>query len=209
MTVGLYHIDKPDKPRSHLPALMLASVRRAMPDVEIVQFTTDARMRLAEVDRIVIRPELPLATALLETRTSVSGDWLFLDTDVIVREDVRHVFDQPFDVAFATREGTLRPHEIGTKFMANNRFNSGVAFSRSQQFWRDALANLRTMSEGRQRWCGDQESLTKIVDSGRYQVRVLPNRYNYPPFTAAERLDDKSIVHFKGKRKAWMQDRAA
>jgi len=165
-------------------------------------------MALPGVDDVVIRPSLPLALAFVDARASVDGDWLFLDTDVIVQEDVRHVFYGDFDIAVATREGTMRPHEVGSRFMARNLYNAGVVFSRSQGFWLAALQRAELMV-GRHSWGCDQEAMNQVIKSGPYYAMILENSYNYPPFTADEDVSDKLIVHYKGKRKAWMGTFAA
>lgn len=208
MTVGLYHVTIPGRPHVAPPALTIASVRRTMPGVQIVQWTTQASMALPGVDAVVIRPELPLALAFVDARSSVEGDWLFLDTDVLVQRDVRSIFDARFDIAVATREGTMRAHEIGSRFMARNLYNAGVVFSRSQAFWLAAWQRAEEMV-GRHAWGCDQESINAVIASQKFDVAVLPNTYNYPPFTADEDVRDKAIVHYKGKRKVWMAERAA
>lgn len=210
MTVGFYHVDIPGKTRPALALQMIASVRRAMPGAPIVQFTSDRAMALPGVDDVAVLPDgLPLALALVNARASVGGEWLFIDTDVIVQKDVRHVFQESgFDVAVATRDGTMRPHEIGSKFIERNLYNAGAVFSRSQRFWVDALAAAYT-KEKRHAWGCDQEAMCAVIHSGRFTVTVLPNTYNYPPFTADEDVRDKAIVHLKGKRKAWASRFAA
>jgi hypothetical protein len=169
---------------------MLASVRRALPGVDVQQFTGAG----------------PLALAVLEAYASVDGDWLFLDTDVLVQngDAVRRVFDQDFDVAVATREGTLKTSEVGTKFMRANPFNKGAVFSRSQAFWHAAAARCRELSPTRQAWMGDQIAMNHVIGSGAFRVHVLPAAFNYPPQSKDENLQDVVIAHFKGKRKSWM-----
>lgn len=204
MTVGFYHValDGPKASTAGVQA-MVRSVKQAMPGVRIVHFT-DVQTPVIDGVDWAVRPTLPVALGCLDAYAQCEGDWLFLDTDVIVREDVRHVFDQPFDIAVAERAGTLKPSEVDTKFMASMPYNKGAVFSRSQAFWLDALARCRQMKPTRQQWMGDQQAMNDAILSGKYAVEVLPNRYNYPPLTATDDLRDKAIVHYKGPRKAWM-----
>lgn len=194
MKVGFFHIDRPgNEHHVRLAELMVASIRRWMPGVEIVQLT----------DAI-----LPLALGCLEAYARCDGEWLFLDTDVIVQRDVRHIFDRPFDIAVAEREGTLLDKEVGKKFMARMPFNKGAVFSRSPAFWRAAAVRLRAMKPARQEWMGDQQAMNDVIASGAYHIEVLPARYNYPPKHEHEDVTSQAILHFKGKRKAWMRERA-
>lgn len=211
MTVGFYHVDRARSGQvdRSLPIAMVASVKRCLPGVAIFQFSTSPDHKVPGADSVIVRPELPLALAFLDARAHCEGEWLFLDTDVIVQRDVRHVFDQPFDVAVATREGTMKPHEIGSRFMARNRYNAGVAFSRSMAFWLDALERGRKMSPGRHEWGCDQESMNAVIATERFQTLELSNDFNYAPHASDEDVRRKAIVHYKGKRKAWIQQRAA
>mgnify|MGYP000066486456 CR=1 FL=1 len=212
MTIGVFHIAVGPTVHLQLAANLIASVRRTMPGVPIAHLTDQETAPLADVDFVIrhtSRP--PVALGCLDAYAHAGpGDWLFLDTDVVVQRDVRPVFDLAFDVAVATREGTLRPNEIGTKFMARMPFNKGAVFSRCAEFWGDAVRACLTMPAKRQQWMGDQLAMNEVIDGGRYRVVVLPNTYNYPPKTRGD-VDarSKAILHFKGNRKAWALEAAA
>jgi hypothetical protein len=210
LKVGFFHAARTETGHGALAARLIQSVRRAMPRAAIVHLTDEATMPMAGVDEVRRRAGGPIALACLEAYAHAGpGPWLFVDTDVIVQRDVSSVFEEPFDIAVADRVGTLRPKEQGTKFMARMPHNKGAVFSRSSAFWFDAAALLRTMSEVRQDWMGDQVAMNLTIAAGRYRVRVLPSRYNYPPHRRDEDVSDKAILHFKGARKAWMLERAA
>lgn len=191
MKVGFFHRDLTPSPQKDL---MIASVQRVMRGVMVEQL-----------------PDIggPLALAVLESYAAVAGDWLFLDTDVLVQQDVRHVFDDPFDLAVATRDGTLKADEVGTKFMAAMPFNKGAVFSRSPAFWQAAVAIARTYKPSQQAWMGDQRAMNDAIAAGRFLVKILPNGFNYPPRQHDEDVRDKAILHFKGPRKPWMLRSAA
>lgn len=209
MMVGFYHAGE-SPVYVQLAARLIASVRRAMPGVRLTHLTDPSSTAIAGTDAVVRLAEGPVALACLDAYAACLGDWLFVDTDVVVQRDVRAVFDFQFDVAVADRAGTLLPKEVGTKFMARNPYNKGAVFSRSPAFWRDAAADLRTRSATRQAWMGDQEAMNAVIAAGRYQVRVLPSAYNYPPQAQHEDVADKAILHFKGPhRKVWALASAA
>lgn len=204
MTVGFYHAAPTVTPHVAFAERLIASVRQAMPGVAIWHFTDLETPAIAGVD-YVDRYRWASAVALARMQSYARpGEWLFVDTDVIVQRDVRHVFDQPFDVAVATREGTLKPTEVGTKFMAAMPYNMGAVFSRCALFWAKAVERMATYSAKRQKWMGDQQALNDTIRDGGFSVAVLSNAYNYPPVSRDDDVRDKAILHFKGPRKAWM-----
>lgn len=210
MKIGFFHVDLGDTPHRKLADLLIRSSRAHMPNVEIVHLTDEATEQMRGTDAVRRQPVGPIALGCLEAyERAGEGDWLFVDTDVLIQRDVRWIFDDPdFEIAVAEREGTLLDKEIGTKFMASMPYNKGAVFSRSPVFWSTAAAYLRTRSEKRQNWMGDQAAMCGVIATGAFRVRVLPNRYNYPPKSADESVIDKAILHFKGPRKAWMLERA-
>lgn len=211
MTVGFFLNGDPNGTAYRLAALLVASIRAAMPAVPVVQFTDEKSAALAGVDEIRRRPLERMGVTRIAHQASVDGDWLFLDADTIVLQDVRDVFDDPkFDVAIASRRGTFKnADEEQSAFMARMPFNNGVVFSRSARFWRAVEAALREMKPERQEFMGEQQALNDVIRSGPYAVRVLAGVYNYPPHSPVEDLSFAKIVHYKGKRKSWILERAA
>lgn len=204
MKVGFFHVARGDTPHVRLAKALIRSVRQTMPSVEVVHLTDEITAPIDGADRVERHPPAPIALGCLEAYAAREGDWLFVDTDVIVQRDVRWIFTAPFDIAVADREGTLRPKEVGTKFMSSMPYNKGSVFSRSPAFWSAAAAHLRTLSEKRQHWMGDQAAMNHVIATGRFHVHILPARYNYPPQQRDEDLNAQAILHYKGSRKAWM-----
>jgi hypothetical protein len=211
MTVGFYYAGPAGTDHVRLAGLLLASVRRSMPGVEVVQFTAPGSAAIAGVDHMVVDPPAPLALARLRAYAACFGDWLLVDTDVVIQRDVRAVFDAPaFDIAVADRSASLRAKEIGSKFMTRMPYNAGAVFSRTAAFWQAAAAALEQASPKRQAWMGDQQAMCDVIAGGAFRVRVLPSGYNYSPHDRDEDLAEQAIVHFKGpNRKAWLLERAA
>lgn len=214
MRVGFYHVSEKVTPHVELAARLIASVRRTMPGVPVVHLTDDVTLAIQGVDETQRRPYtdgLVALGCLLAYAAVGYGDWLFVDTDVIVQRDVRHVFtDGEFNVAVADRAGTLTPQDEGWKSLAAQPFNKGVVFSRCPAFWRDAADTCRLLKPGRQAWMGDQDAMNRVIEAGKYHVAVLPNSYNYPPKAQDDDVRDKHVLHYKGRlRKAWMLERAA
>lgn len=204
MTVGFFHVARGETPHVRLAAALIRSVRRAMPRVAIVHLTDETTAPMPCVDQVIRRAPAPVALGCLEAYAACVGEWLFVDTDVIVQRDVRWIFDRPFDIAVAERDGTFKPKEVDSKFMRSMPFNKGAVFSRSPAFWSAAADHLRGSSEKRQHWMGDQASMNAVIASGRFKVEILPARYNYPPLSKDEDLNGQAILHYKGARKDWM-----
>lgn len=195
-------------------ALLIASIRSAMPGVPIAQITDSTTLAAPGVDEVFRMPPAPMSVARPDSYRRLRGEWLFLDTDIIVRGDVRHVFDSKFDVAFADRNWIHM--EPTPKLTAKMPYNAGVAFSRNPAFWE---ATLEAVHAGGEKWetsfMGDQLAIAVAAGwrkgerrSEPFQVLELPGmRYNYPPSGPKDPgIANALIVHYKGPRKAWMLD---
>lgn len=209
MNVGFYlvHGDSPD---GYVMAdMMMRSVRWSMPGVKLFQFTDLTSPPAYGVDHVLRKPKAPLALLRSLHQACVEGEWLFIDTDVIVQQDVRHVFSQPFDIALADRSW---PHLEPTPIFAEKMpWNIGVCFSRCPRFWRSVHQGLIDAPQYAQDFMGDQFVACEILKRGQYALHELPGvLYNYPPKDAEDSGSGASIVHWKGEyRKPWMLQRFA
>ena len=214
MKVGFYNVywgsPKPERTvHLVLADMMIRSVRRTMPDVEIVQLTDEQSPQVWGVDSVRRLPRMPRAVQCVTHYSHCEGNWLLVDTDIIVQRDVRDVFRYEFDVAVADREGCMVDGEEDTDLMKNMPFNIGVIFSRSPAFWKAVLEKLSAMPEQKQEWMGNQNAACAVMAEHRFHVKVLPGLvFNRPPFNSDDRCQEASIIHFKGPmRKRWMLDR--
>jgi hypothetical protein len=209
--VGFFTVYKGDVSHYVLADAMVESVRRAMPDVPVVQFTDEESPAVYGVDDVRRQRTLPMAMLRMAHHAACEGDWLFLDTDCIVNRDVRDVFQDSFDVAVADRNWTHIPMTIELQaFNAKMPYNIGIMFSRSPQFWQAVLQRLLTLPKEQQEWMGDQHAACAIFAEGQFHVKTLPGMtYHYPPSSADDTGTEAAIVHYKGPRKAWMLERYA
>ena len=116
---------------------------------------------------------------------------LILDSDVLVKRDVRDVFEQDFEVAL-----TARAHAL--------RYNTGVMFSKGREFWRACLDRTYDFTPDYKEWWGDQFAVRDVAQTGLYKVRELPcSEYNWSPKHEGD-TSDAYIWHYKGQRKDWM-----
>jgi len=214
MKIGFYTVGH-DAAADHYrcAALLIASIRRAMPGVPIAQFTDTHSLACAGIDEVHRLAPQPMSLMRPDHYRRQVGDWLFLDTDILVRGDVAHVFKQKFDVAFADRNWVHM--EPTPKLTAKMPYNVGVAFSRSPAFWEATFAAVQGVEKWQTSFMGDQ--LGAAVAAGwhkgarrshPFKVLELPGMiYNYPPSGPVDPgMNDALIVHFKGPRKPWMLD---
>lgn len=189
-----------------LPTLMVESALKAMPGVNIIQMTDDVTPVIKGVTSVVRKPyDGYLMTFRMQHLADLKGDWITLDTDVIVRKDLREVFKQEFDVALTRRYGTILSPD-GIDIVEAMPYNTGVMFSRNRQFWVNCYKTLIYMPESAHKWWGDQLSVRLAAESNRFNVLELNcDTYNYTP-TSEQDFKDVYALHFKGNRKEWMKN---
>lgn len=212
MKVAFLHIDE----ESHSPAfhrrlaqIMIRSVKKNIPDSWVIQMTDMKTPILDGVDESRrLEPDSKFVMIYrLRHLAFLKREVLILDTDVVVLQDPTPVFNLAFDVCLTKRDKQIISPEIGygvdDPLMP---YNTGVMFSRSRDFWKDALEVCRGLEDRHKEWYGDQISVAEVVESRRYDVAVLKcDKWNYTPSSPDENLEGRNIVHFKGKKKKeWM-----
>lgn len=208
MKIGFFTVFRTDPQHFLHATALVAEAQRVMPGVETVQFTderTDPVPGVSSVRRLAHGPMLQLR---LEHYAACEGEWLFADTDVSLRRDVRSVFDDPaFDVALVDRNWPHRPQS--EKYLQTMPFNTGVCFSRASAFWQDVVATWLAYPGPERDWLSEQRAVYAVVREGKHRVKVLPGMvYNYPPASETDPATDAAIVHYKGARKPWLTKRA-
>lgn len=183
---------------------MLRSVREVMPDAHMIHVCADGD-KIEGFDELMhVEFNGDFVDQRLDYMSRLEGNVLSLDYDIILCEDVSDVFDEVFDVCF-----TKRP-EIDETVNAvfQDSYNLGVIFSKNTEFWKCVREHYlkQPMRDG---WMRSQTLIYQIVQllAGErvYHVGEIPSeQYNYTPKSRYENLDGRSIVHYKGKRKAWM-----
>lgn len=191
-----YYLDLPTPHYLALANKSIARARKMMPGVEIVLLAgRDFPETGLDVD--VVRLDLPMDGYYTHRKclayATQEGDVLCMDVDCIIQRDVRDVFDDAFDLALC-----LKYH---SKMVEKTPFNSGVAFTRSQEFWRECA-----MTQAEHQSPVDLErQFSAVALNDKYHVKLLNGDiYNYSPNADGEDLSRKAIVHYKGKRKEWM-----
>ena len=211
MRVGFYTAYKRDPIHYILGRNMVRSVRRAMPGVEITQLTDLTSPPVFGIDSIRRLPHEPLCIATARHYSLCDGDWLLIDTDIVVQRDVRPVFsDATWDFALTDRVGTLVPGE--SLFPWCGQFNIGVVFQRNgRAFWSAVVDGLKKSSFDHQHWMGNQIVASRLIAAGGWNFTMLPGlEFNYPPRTSTDPAAHAAIVHYKGpQRKQWLYRQCA
>ena len=183
---------------------LVKSAKKVMPNVSVVHFTNDTSPAVSGTSTQRMDNQ-PMAKLRMRHHCNVTGDWLFVDTDVLFQQDVRPVFDKEFELAVTSREWDhLKP---AAGFAERMPVNMGVVFSRSSAFWAECLARVKELPKPQQNWMGDQEVFCEILAEDRYKVRQLKGAiYNFPPALddndqSRELEANASIVHFKGEQR--------
>jgi hypothetical protein len=210
LTVAFVHVGED----TSLARIMVASVRRAMPGARLVHLTDESTAGMAGVDEVVRHPydgTYILSFRLKHLAELAPCDAVFLDTDVIVQQDLGPVFDMAFDVALTRREN-IGTDPNGIDIAAVMPYNAGVMLSRPAgwAFWDNVWRQCQSYPDEIRRWWGEQYALRDIATVAPLRLLELPcDRYNYTPATESEDVSSRAVVHYKGKRKAWMKNRAA
>lgn len=190
-------------PHLDIAKYLVKSCQSVMPDVPVYQLTDEKTPAVAEAIRL--SGDMPMAVRRITHHASLEGDWAFLDTDCVVRKDLRHVFEDDFEIALTDRKGSIWEKSPYGMVMP---YNMGVTFSRGPEFWAKVLGYLKTLPEKYQEWEGDQRVVCEMAMAG-YPAKVLPGRiYNFTPEKRTDPVSHAAILHFKGPRKQWLEDYA-
>lgn len=210
MNIGFFFV-MTDDPQHYLHACSLVvEAKKAMPKHDVVQLTDSKTPGVLGCDCVVrVSSNEPLLAQRLG-HYALNGEWLFLDTDVSIKNDVAGIFDDKnFDVALCDRNWPNLEEE-SQRLSLSMPFNTGVVFSRSAQFWRDVKRVwLKYPQEVQANWMSEQRAVYDVVRTGHYKVKILPGEfYNYPPSHDADAPITAALLHYKGNRKAWLSDHA-
>jgi hypothetical protein len=210
MKIGFFLALRHDVQHYLHASCLVAEAKLRMPGVKVVQLSDADTPLVPKVDEVKrFKRPASLLKQRLTLYAELDGDWLLVDTDVSIRNDVRGVFsDDMFDVALCDRNW---PHlKQGDQMLHLMPFNTGVVFTRSRAFWCDVLQYWRSLSGPQQLdWLSEQIAVYHIVRTGRYRVKILPGMaYNYPPNAPQDQPVIAAMLHYKGNRKPWLSQHA-
>jgi hypothetical protein len=184
-----------------LARAMLESLRRWMPDAQVVQHSDDATHPVPGVDEVwrdpIIGPDtIPWHFRHMGELTGERpGGVLLVEADSYFLEPVEDVFAGDFDVALCRipdRRGIV--------------YSGGVAFCKRKavNFWQ-AAHRIYVNLPNPDGWEDAQLVLNLAVrESGVKLLELDHARYNRLPGGAEDTCSGAAIVHYRGARKAWM-----
>lgn len=185
---------------------MVQSVKDVL-GLPVVQMTDLRTKAVRGVDEVVRVPfKIPLMLYRLKHLASYRHtEMLILDTDVIAKRPVDDVWEIDFDVAVTLRlPGELYTGD-GVDRHAEMPVNTGVMFSRSQEFWADCYSHLLGGTPEDHRWYGDQIAVSHVMRHKSYDVLcLLCSEFNWSP-SHRDDVSDARFWHYKGAiRKKWI-----
>lgn len=194
---------------NRLAPIMIKSIRKTHANARIYQITDGATQKSPGVDGVTRSGQLlPLMTFGLEGLLCLPDEPLIvIDTDVVIQRNLDHVFDEPFDLGVTRRyravtiQGESKPHDTP--------YNGGILFSRNAATVRALYDACLEEPEAKQDWFGKEYAMKRIAEERRLKVKEFPGlEYNFSPDSKNENVDDKYVVHYKGKsRKHWMLEK--
>ena len=180
---------------------MIASVREHMPDVIITQLTDTRTRALAEVDEVRRIDGANYGYLVYKHMATLPEPFIRLDYDMIVQGDLTHVLEDT-DLAFNTHsDPVVTRSDWGMKYPYATCLwaarNGGKEFAES-------FRGLHIIS-GRDDWLGLVPSVNEAIEASTLNIRMLEGYiYNYTPKDRNDRPKEALVIHYKGKRKAWM-----
>lgn len=200
MRVGFLHVGHD----ARLAAIMVKSVKDVM-GCDVVQMTDDETPAVEGVDELrrFTWNKRELMLYRLQHLSALEGEYLILDTDIIVQRDIRK--DIKGDVMLTRRMGPILD-ATGIDVAKEMPYNCGVMYCKDRGFWMTCLELLEAMPQEKKEWYGDQLAVKEAATL--FDVQELPcEEYNYTPSHRDEDVSRKAIVHYKGIRKQWMLER--
>ena len=191
---------------SQYAKLMVRSCKRL--GYEVWQLSDYQAPMIEGVDHIERRP-MEEGRMIYRCRrlSQLMPPYVMLDTDMLVVRPIEGGFEPDTDVSLTWREKhtVIMKNQPPTKMP----YNGGVIFVRNANFMSDCLSEMEKMHHQLQDWYGDQIALRDVVDNGKYKVNVLKEPgWNFCPEHPEHIGKTVRIYHFKGQRKALMNDYA-
>jgi hypothetical protein len=188
---------------------LVKNIKEVMPGESILFITDDHTPVFKGVSQVL---RIPRTVGLMTWRLKchqmaheMANEIIFVEPDVRFQASVLDGFDGGFDVAITSREPECRLDNE----RINTDFTFGMTFSRSGEFWRQCKIHCQTLSPEDQDWFGDMLSIDHVVKSGAFNVKLIDGSvYNHVVNDPSKPTDAK-VLHYKGKRKAWLFPRAS
>lgn len=175
----------------------VASVRKHMPDVDVVHLTNQLFPRLKDT-QYVLRSEGRGLTALgrdFEQAHWVEHPMVLVHCGVLFKQDVRHVFtDHP-------HADVIAPHILGPDY----DYDGGVIFCRDPLFWQSLLAGYACRGDKEKDLEDQLVTINNALCMYPGRVESVPGDvYSYVPRDEYDKCTGAAIVYYRGARMFWM-----
>lgn len=206
------------------PTLLVGSIRKHLPDADIVQCSDEDTRAIEGVTRVhrcsgdtgnlmSFRLSSFGALGLAEPAAYIDTDMLMvraIDPGKVVGDGDVAVCERSFgrsDLINISFKGMDLSEYTNKTFGEIYPYLACFTAVRDHAFWRSCWEELQALPEKFRYWYGDQEAIRNVAGSGAYRVRTAPERvYGCLP-EHAERSGAPRLLHFKGpNRKAAMLD---
>jgi len=143
------------------------------------------------------------------------GPTLFLDTDMLLLKKIDNfinINDHDISVTIRTEKALAAmlhedhkkkfPELFNKTFGEVMPFNSGIYFCKEKYVLEFMLDSFKTMPQEYFSWYGDQIALNLMSRSKKFKIKIFENyKYNFTPKSINENIEDKYLLHFKGRRR--------
>lgn len=184
--------------------LTIESIRKNIPDAHIIHITNEVYPAVEGVDEVCRYPKgddfIEFVNKALIDLIKRGENLLHIGTDVLITKDISHVFDWDFDSAACV---------YPDRDKMNGQFCGDVDFIKPSglEFWEDVLETYS--DKFRDGWEGGQKAYYDVYKANRYNILPLDyDTYCYTPEELGENICDAKIIHFRGPRKAMMEEYA-
>lgn len=187
----------------------IKSIKRHMPDANIIQFTDMSTPQVAGTTDIV-RHELEKPyhhsihpyIVLKSLSESPVLPMVNVDADIVFENSIEPLLDGNYDIAICDRNG-----QDGTTrgFRNYNPYNGGFMITKNLDFWKRCHEEMCNLDPEEVFFMAGQIVIGIVIDSGEFKVRFLDgNIYNYTPKYPGECNGRAKVWHYKGGRKIWI-----
>ena len=190
-------------------SLMVQSILKEMPDSRIMQISDRDAKRIPGVLGLVrgnfVYNDDVYARAFFDRLLMVHADdhLVYCDADMIFSGDISEVLEGDFDIALCRR-----PQNDGTSisYRVIHPYNIGLMVFKNREFLEVCQSVMHTFFMGSEFGIA-QHVVGLAVNSGEFKVKFLDSEtYNHTPKDVHEFDPNVKVWHFKGERKAWMQE---
>jgi hypothetical protein len=219
---------------SFYPKLLVNSIRRVMPDAEIIQCSDPKTPKIERVDQLRIFDEdtgnLMKFRLSAFSQIGLNEPAIYLDTDMLVLKECHLNEILTVNDVILCQRSFEKENLFNTKpFLLNdliikkfeyNEYENLSIFDvfpyiacfnlvKNYAFWDACYKELLKLDEKYHFWYGDQESIKRVISTGKFLYRTLPE---YFVACLPEHVDfnkPPALIHFKGAhRKKMMLDAA-